>query len=127
MENDVRLAVLEQKVEDLKPLVVRIDTAIEKLSEVSTSVSRMLAVHEERISKQEEIENIQFDKIDKLREKMDSDHKEVQRRLNILEKKMWIAIGATMAFLFLIGNLNGKIINLNSFEEPDKIVMNSKL
>jgi len=32
-----------------------------------------------------------------------------------------------MAFLFLIGNLNGKIINLNSFEEPDKIVMNSKL
>jgi len=127
MENDVRLAVLEQKVEDLKPLVVRIDTAIEKLSEVSTSVSRMLAVHEERISKQEEIENIQFDKIDKLREKMDSDHKEVQRRLNMLEKKMWIAIGATMAFLFLIGNLNGKIINLNSFEEPDKIVMNSKL
>ena len=127
MENDVRLAVLEQKVEDLKPLVVRIDTAIEKLSEVSTSVSRMLAVHEERISKQEEIENIQFDKIDKLREKMDSDHKEVQRRLNMLEKKMWIAVGATMAFLFLIGNLNGKIINLNSFEEPDKIVMNSKL
>jgi len=127
MENDVRLAVLEQKVEDLKPLVVRIDTAIEKLSEVSTSVSRMLAVHEERISKQEEIENIQFDKIDKLREKMDSDHKEVQRRLNMLEKKMWIAVGATMAFLFLIGNLNGNIINLNSFEEPDKIVMNSKL
>lgn len=127
MENDVRLAVLEQKVEDLKPLVVRIDTAIEKLSEVSTSVSRMLAVHEERISKQEEIENIQFDKIDKLREKMDSDHKEVQRRLSMLEKKMWIAVGATMAFLFLIGNLNDNIINLNSFEEPDKIVMNSKL
>jgi chromosome segregation ATPase len=127
MENDVRLAVLEQKVEDLKPLVVRIDTAIEKLSEVSTSVSRMLAVHEERISKQEEIENVQFDKIDKLREKMDSDHKEVQRRLNILEKKMWIAVGASMAFLFLVGNSNYKLIDLNPLTESDKIVMNSKL
>jgi len=34
----------------------------------------MLAVHEQRISKQEEIDEVLFDKIDKLRDKMDSDH-----------------------------------------------------
>ena len=45
-ENQVKLAVLEQKIEDLKPIVLRIDAAIEKLSEVNTTVSRMLAVHE---------------------------------------------------------------------------------
>ena len=74
MDNQVKIAVLEQKIEDLKPIVLRIDTAIQKLSEVNTTVSRMLAVHEERISKQEEIDTVLFAKIDKLRDKMDGDH-----------------------------------------------------
>ena len=41
MEDQVRLAVLDQKLEDLKPVILRIDAAIEKLSEVNTTVSRM--------------------------------------------------------------------------------------
>jgi hypothetical protein len=53
----------------------------------------MLAVHEERISKQEEIDSILFDKIDKLRDKMDRDHDGVVARLSKLERKLWIAIG----------------------------------
>ena len=48
MENEVKVAVLNQKLEDLKPIIIKLDTAIEKLSEVNTTVSRMLAVHEER-------------------------------------------------------------------------------
>ena len=92
-ENQVKLAVLEQKIEDLKPIVLRIDAAIEKLSEVNTTVSRMLAVHEERITKQEEVDTILFAKIDKLRDKMDSDHDIVTQRLSLLERKLWIGIG----------------------------------
>ena len=53
----------------------------------------MLAVHEQRISKQEEIDEILFDKIDKLRDKMDSDHDIVTQRLSLLERKLWIGIG----------------------------------
>jgi len=53
----------------------------------------MLAVHEERISKQEEIDSILFDKIDKLRDKMDSDHDSVTKRLSLLERKLWVGIG----------------------------------
>ena len=70
--DNVKVAVIEQKIEDLKPIVLRIDAAIEKLSEVNTTVSRMLAVHEERITKQEEIDTVLFTKIDKLRDKMDA-------------------------------------------------------
>ena len=61
----------------------------------------MLAVHEERISKQENIDEILFDKIDKLRDKMDSDHDNVTKRLSLLERKLWIGIGvlgAVVAF-----------------------------
>ena len=93
MEDQVKLAVLEQKIEDLKPIVLRIDAAIEKLSEVNTTVSIMLAVHEERISKQEESDNILFAKIDKLRDKMDGDHDIVLQRIRGLEKRVWMAVG----------------------------------
>jgi hypothetical protein len=93
MDDQIKIAVLEQKIEDLKPIVLRIDKAIEKLSEVNTTVSRMLAVHEERISKQENIDIILFAKIDKLRDKMDGDHQLVLQRIRELEKRVWMAVG----------------------------------
>jgi hypothetical protein len=89
----IKVAVLEQKIEDLKPIVLRIDKAIEKLSEVNTTVSRMLAVHEERISKQEQIDVVLFTKIDQLRDKMDGDHDMVLQRIRELEKRVWMAVG----------------------------------
>ena len=100
-ENQVKLAVLEQKIEDLKPIVLRIDAAIEKLSEVNTTVSRMLAVHEERITKQEEVDTILFAKIDKLRDKMDSDHDSVLQRLRIREESMDGSWWTCCSYLFL--------------------------
>ena len=101
MDDQVKIAVLEQKIEDLKPIVLRIDAAIEKLSEVNTTVSRMLAVHEERLSKSEEIDSVLFAKIDELRDKMDSDHNSVLSRLQDLEKKVWVAIGCVVAVSFI--------------------------
>ena len=94
MEEEVKVAVLEAKLENFETLVARLDSAIEKIAEVNNNVSRMLAVHEQRISKQEEIDEILFDKIDKLRDKMDSDHDSVSQRLSILERKLWIGLGA---------------------------------
>ena len=93
MAEQVKVAVLEERLQNFEAIVTKLDSAIEKLAEVNNNVSRMLAVHEERISKQEEIDTILFDKIDKLRDKMDSDHDIVTKRLSILERKLWIAIG----------------------------------
>ena len=53
MAETVRVAVLEERLEYFETFVSRLDSAIEKLAEVNNNVSRMLAVHEERISKQE--------------------------------------------------------------------------
>jgi|TARA_B100000085_G_scaffold49950_1_gene43223 hypothetical protein len=100
MENDIQVAVLNQKLEDLKPIIIKLDTAIEKLSEVNTTVSRMLAVHEERLSKQEEIDTVLFTKIDKLRDKMDADHDSVLQRLRGLEKRVWMAMGGLAVITF---------------------------
>jgi CII-binding regulator of phage lambda lysogenization HflD len=101
MDDQVKLAILQQRVDDIKPLLDKLDVTIEKLSEVNTTVSRMLAVHEERLSKSEEIDSVLFAKIDELRDKMDSDHNSVLSRLQDLEKKVWVAIGCVVAVSFI--------------------------
>ena len=101
MAEQIRVAVLEEKLQNFESLVTKLDSAIEKIAEVNNNVSRMLAVHEERITKQEEIDQILFDKIDKLRDKMDSDHDSVSQRLSLLERKLWIGIGALGAVLII--------------------------
>ena len=99
---DSKVAITHQKIEDIKPLVHKMEKAIEKLSELNTSVSRMLAVHEERITKQEEIDTVLFTKIDQLRDKMDLDHNSVLSRIQSLDKKIWIAIGSIAVITFII-------------------------
>ena len=102
MDDQVKIAILEQKVDDLKPIIHKLDATIEKLSEVNTTVSRMLAVHEERLSKSEEVDTVLFTKIDELRDKMDSDHHSVLSRIQDLEKKVWVGIGCVVAVSIII-------------------------
>ena len=101
MADQVKVAVLEERLENFEMFVSKLDAAIEKLAEVNNNVSRMLAVHEERITKQEDIDSVLFDKIDKLRDKMDSDHDSVSKRLSILERKLWVGLGALGAVLII--------------------------
>jgi hypothetical protein len=64
-ETDVNVQItgLKKDIENVTNLNVRLDTAIEKLTDVSTSIKQMLAVHEEKISRQEQIDEIIFDKL----------------------------------------------------------------
>ena len=111
MAEQVKVAVLEERLQNFETLVTRLDSAIEKIAEVNNNVSRMLAVHEERITKQEEIDQILFDKIDKLRDKMDIDHDSVSKRLSILERKLWIGLGALGAIVALTNPQAVKLIS----------------
>ena len=104
MEEEVKVALLEQKLEDVKDIIVKIDDAIEKMSEVNSNVGRMLAVHEQRITKQEEVDNLLFTKIDKLRDKVDRDYDALITRVQIIEKRVWMAIGVIAAVTFLANN-----------------------
>ena len=52
LETEVKL--LKKELEDQKKIHDRLDIAIEKLTDVSNSIHRMLAVHEEKITRQEE-------------------------------------------------------------------------
>lgn len=108
--DNAKVAVLEERLGNFEQLVTRLDSAIEKIAEVNNNVSRMLAVHEERIGKQEKIDAVLFDKIDKLRDKMDSDHDSVTKRLALLERKLWIGIGALGAVLIITNPQSIKLV-----------------
>ena len=101
MDEEVKVAILEQKQEVLEQFVQKLDSAIEKIAEVNTNVSKMLAVNEEKISKQEEIDGILFTKIDELRDKMDGDHDSIRHRLLLLERRIWTALGALAAVVII--------------------------
>tara|TARA_R100000951_G_scaffold84506_1_gene72289 strand:- start:3 stop:404 length:402 start_codon:yes stop_codon:yes gene_type:complete len=110
MADQIKVAVLEERLENFEMFVSKLDSAIEKIAEVNNNVSRMLAVHEEKISRQEEVDSVLFDKIDKLRDKMDSDHDNVTKRLSILERKFWVAIGTLGAVVVLSSPQSIKLV-----------------
>ena len=117
-----KIEVVNQKVEDLKPLIHKMESAIEKLSELNTSVSRMLAVHEERLTKQEEIDNILFTKIDQLRDKMDVDHNSVLSRIRTIERKMWSIAGALAVISVIVSPVGSRIIT-STLTSPNSSVI----
>jgi hypothetical protein len=104
MEEEVKVAVLTQKVDDLKGVLIRLDDAIEKISEVNSNVSKILAVHEQRISKQEETDNILFAKIDKLQDKIEVDHNSMLSRIQQIEKRVWVVMGVIFALSMFTNN-----------------------
>jgi len=120
MEEEVKVALLEQKLEDLKHIVIKIDDAIEKLSEVNSNVGRMLAVHEERIAHQEETDTLLLAKIDKLRDKVDRDYDNIVYRVQAIEKRVWMAIGA-LACISLIFN-NTQVIEILTPDTNSSII-----
>ena len=88
MDDQVKLAILQQRVDDIKPLLDKLDVTIEKLSEVNTTVSRMLAVHEERLSKSEEIDSVLFAKIDEMFSQMNLKVQRSKENIERQEKEM---------------------------------------
>ena len=109
---ETKVAVLEERLAVHEQMMSRIEAAIEKLSEVNSNVSKMLAVHEEKISTNEKVDDILFTKIDQLGSKMDSDHNIVLSKIQDLEKKVWIGIGIVFCLSFIIRNADfvGKIL-----------------
>lgn len=88
----VQLEGLKKDIENVNTLNGRLDTAIEKLTDVSTSIKQMLAVHEEKISRQEQIDEIIFDKLKERAGEIDTVHRELSKEIQQVEKRLLIEI-----------------------------------
>ena len=88
----VELAGIKKDIENVNTLNGRLDTAIEKLTDVSTSIKQMLAVHEEKIQRQEQIDEIIFDKLKERAGEIDTVHRELSKEIQQVEKRLLIEI-----------------------------------
>lgn len=98
---------LERDVEQFQGLFDRLDSTIEKLTDVSQSIKQLLAVHEQRIDQQEvksdsivQMVNKEVDRLCKMLEdldkKQDIQFRSLNERLNKFEKTKWIIVGAAV-------------------------------
>ena len=125
---ETEVALLKKEVSDIKVIFGRLDVAIEKITDVSTCVNRMLAVHEEKIANQEEAQtraNNEFTtdvrdlhsrittNYKELTEMITLQHKEqalhiqqlqndLNGRVGILEKWRWLIIGGAIVVGFVL-------------------------
>ena len=84
----VQLAGLKQEIESINSIHNRLDTAIDKLTDVSTSIKSMLAVHEEKLSQSEKIDEVIFTKIRERADEIERVNKELTESINLTEKRL---------------------------------------
>lgn len=132
----IQIAGLKKDIQNVNNLNNRLDVAIEKLTDVSTSIKQMLAVHEEKIARQEQIDEVIFDKLKERATEIDTVYKDLQReiqqvekrllveikslkldfgaRVGILEKYRWIIMGGAIVIGFILSKNFARIIEMMS-------------
>ena len=88
----VELARIKQEIENVNGIQGRLDTAIDKLTDVSTSIKSMLAVHEEKIQRQEQVDDVIFNKLKERADEIDNVYRDLQREINQVEKRVLVEI-----------------------------------
>jgi DNA repair ATPase RecN len=88
----VQLESLRKDIENVNSINNRLDTAIDKLTDVSTSIKSMLAVHEEKIQRQEQIDDVIFTKLKERADEIDNVYRDLTRELDQVEKRLLIEI-----------------------------------
>ena len=91
-EIKVDIESLRKDIENMNTINGRIDTAIDKLTDVSASIKSMLAVHEEKIQRQEKIDEVIFDKLKDRADEISDVYRELKRDVEMSEKRLLIEI-----------------------------------
>ena len=91
-EIKVDIESLRKDIENMNTINGRIDTAIDKLTDVSTSIKSMLAVHEEKIQRQEKIDEVIFDKLKDRADEISDVYRELKKDVEMSEKILLIEI-----------------------------------
>ncbi len=91
MDKGVRteIDVLQREVSEMKQIHIRLDKAITKITDVSSSIHIMLAVHEEKIERQEEILNDNVLQIEEKRKELATDIKEIHSRITTINRELY--------------------------------------
>jgi len=115
-------------------VVERLERVIEALQDNSIKMGQMLAVHDEKLDKQDRIDAVLFEKVESVHREInrqaaeikkgcERDIRKVDDRLRIIEKKMWTIFGALSIISFVVSPVGQRIVGaaLTSDQETGKI------
>ena len=103
-------------------VIERLERVIDTLSENSIKMGQMLAVHDEKLTKQDRIDAVLFEKVESLHREVSRSSSEIKAgcerdigkvddRLRIMEKKMWSIFGGLAIISFIVSPVGQKIMS----------------
>ena len=102
-------------------IIERLEKVVESLQDNSVKMGQLLAVHNEKLEKQDRIDGVLFEKIESVHREVnrqaldikkgcERDIRKVDDRLRLMEKKMWGIFGALTVISFLVSPVGQRII-----------------
>ena len=102
-------------------ILERLEKVVDTLQDNSMKMGQLLAVHNEKLDKQDKIDEVLFEKIDRLsadvnretnaiKKGCERDIRKVDDRLRLMEKKMWSIAGGLTIVSFLVSPLGQRVL-----------------
>ena len=102
-------------------ILERLEKVVSSLQENSVKMGQLLAVHDEKLTKQDRIDAVLFEKIESLHKDLERTTTEIKKgcerdirlvgnRLRVMEKKMWSIFGALSIISFLVSPVGQRIV-----------------
>ena len=102
-------------------ILERLEKVVQSLQDNSVKMGQLLAVHNEKLDKQDRIDAVLFEKIDGLHKDMDRATEEIKKgcerdillvdqRLRMMEKKMWTIAGALTVISFVVSPIGQRFV-----------------
>ena len=102
-------------------IIERLEKVVQSLQENSVKMGQLLAVHNEKLEKQDRIDAVLFEKIKQVEEKLDNHALDIKKgcerditlvdnRLRMMEKKMWTIAGALTIISFVVSPIGQRFV-----------------
>tara|TARA_X000000368_G_scaffold186943_1_gene147577 strand:+ start:586 stop:981 length:396 start_codon:yes stop_codon:yes gene_type:complete len=102
-------------------IIERLEKVVQSLQENSVKMGQLLAVHNEKLDKQDKVDNVLFEKLDSNRRLVERetaliksgcerDIRKVDDRLRVMEKKMWTIFGGLSIISFMVSTPGQQVI-----------------
>ena len=118
-------------------IIERLERVIETLSDNSVKMGQMLAVHDEKLDKQDRIDAVLFEKVESLHREVNRKAEEIKKgcerdirkvddRLRIMEKKMWTIFGALSIISVLVSPVGQRVVGSALTPLPQASIIDSR-
>jgi len=115
-------------------ILERLERVVESLQENSSKMGQLLAVHNEKLDKQDQIDGVLFEKVeslhrevtrktDEIKKGCERDIRKVDDRLRTMEKKMWSIFGALSIISFLVSPVGQRFIKPALTNTPPAVMI----